>query len=95
MNKITPTRVVKVLEGLSQLHEPKDSDDKFNSMVYRFCHLSKGTCKNSHEDWKKEFLEVEIEILNTFNVSPAEHIRRQNSEKRNGLFSFICRLFSK
>ena len=72
---VTPMRVVRVLEGLSELHDPGD-EDKFASMVYRFCHLASSTCKEPHEDWQKEFLQLEIEVLNSFNVSPNEREKR-------------------
>jgi hypothetical protein len=52
-----PERVCKTLEGLCML-EWTPKDQPFQDLVYKFCHISSGTCI-PHEDWMRQFEETE------------------------------------
>ena len=69
-----PGRVCRVLEGITLLSEGETIEQlrKLESMVYRFTHIASGLCGNPHEDWRKEFEEVEREIEWAAFTSPAE-----------------------
>ena len=65
-------RVCRTLEGIVLLDDFVDSD-----MVYRFCHLARGECKNPHEDWLEEFRQVEAEVMRAL-ASPAEKMKAEH-----------------
>lgn len=74
-----PGRVCRVLEGLTLL---KMSEDQFEGMVYRFCHIASGRCP--HSDWMDEFVEMELTIEEQAYTSPAERTQRRLSRTRRG-----------
>jgi hypothetical protein len=62
--KINPQRLCKVIEALCSfvgetLQETLRS--KFANEIYRIAHL-RGSCQNTHEDWKEEFLKLESQL---------------------------------
>lgn len=63
MDKITPQRVIKVLEGLYLLDIHETDPIKFADDVYMFCHIARGTCSNPHTDWQERFVKVEEDVL--------------------------------
>lgn len=83
---ITPERVCKVLEGMCMLemYEKLEdgkyvSDPQFSSMVYRFCHIAQGGCKNQHKYWREQFLDQEQIVLLALE-SPAAKRKRLNED---------------
>ena len=62
-------RICRVLEGLTLL-EWKPTKEKFEELVYRYCHLV-GGCQNPHLDWMKDFEETEKLVLAAM-ASPSE-----------------------
>jgi hypothetical protein len=62
--KINPQRLCKVIEALCSFEGETLQEtplSKFANEIYRIAHL-RGSCKNLHEDWKKEFLELESQL---------------------------------
>jgi hypothetical protein len=78
MDTTLAERVCKTLEGITMLEM---NEDPFHSMVYRFCHIARGTCKNPHEDWVKEFEQVEAEV-NEACASPTERRKKHEDSQR-------------
>lgn len=62
-------RVCKTLEGFCLLE--LKSKEPFEDMVYRWCHIARGTCGNPHEDWLKDFEKAEA-CINEAMKAPAE-----------------------
>ncbi len=68
--KITAKRVCRVLEVmyLLDMHQ-KLADNRFvlcetfPDTVYKWCHITSGTCKNPHDDWVEDFLNMEKELV--------------------------------
>lgn len=54
----SPKRILKVIEGLTMGEFEHNDPQKSLEQIYTFAHLA-SDCKNRHEDWRKEFLEVE------------------------------------
>ena len=55
---ISDKRILKVIEGLTMGDLVHKDLQKALDQIYTFAHLA-GTCKNRHEDWRKDFLECE------------------------------------
>ena len=78
--KITAERVCKILEGmyLLDMHE-KWEDGKFTPnpefphSVYKWCHILSDTCI-PHEDWVKDFLEMEEYVLDAMQAIKTNRI---------------------
>jgi len=68
---ISDKRILKVIEGFTMgeftHNDPNDSLDR----IYKFSHLA-GTCKNKHEDWRKEFIECERFMIDNGLISEVD-----------------------
>ncbi|MHA1917081.1 MAG: hypothetical protein ACTSUV_02070 [Candidatus Ranarchaeia archaeon] len=59
---LKPKRILKVIEGLTSGELDFIDLEKTIDQIYRFSHLV-GSCKNSHNTWKEEFLKVENYLI--------------------------------
>lgn len=72
--KISPERVVRVLEGLCLIDIDIDTATEkelkiFADKVYMFCHLTRDTCcSHNHDSWREEFEKNEKYIIESIGL---------------------------
>jgi len=61
MRDISTGRILKVIEGLTMGELTHEDLNETLGMIYRFSHLA-SACKNKHESWREEFIEIESRL---------------------------------
>jgi len=71
-------RVCLVLEGLTIVFDDMTAA-ALKDTVYKYCHLAnsvtKQQYKHTHDDWLKEFVEIEQRIIDLYYTAPADRAK--------------------